>query len=155
MKYDSIKALLKLMLIAGVLPLMIYSCRTHRSAGTLTQQLFMQHKRVNIDYPADGSNNGNGGILAEQVTYSTYSEPAPEMDESEYESKLDTNKVYNLSGVTVASKLRFTSVREGHVNVDFVIHVPKELISDDYRIQLTPELINKDSVMKLKNVVLL
>jgi hypothetical protein len=41
------------------------------------------------------------------------------------------------------------------VNVDFIIHVPKELISHDYRIQLTPELMYGDTTIMLEHVLLL
>jgi len=144
---------MKLLIVAGLLPFVIISCRTQRQSP-MTEKLFMQYKRVNISYPADGVNDTGGAVLSEQVTYN---EPEisdlPETDNDD--GRLDTNKVYSLAGVTVASKLRFTSIRDGHVNVDFVIKVPKELISDDYRMQLTPELIFPDTIINLEHVVLL
>lgn len=145
------RTLLKLFIIGGILPAVIFSCRTQQIP--MTEQLFMQHKRVNIDYPPES--NGKGSVLSEQVTYTTHIDTSSLTETADTQNRLDTNKVYSLSGVTVASKLRFTSVREGHVNVDFVIRVPKELISHDYRIQLTPELIYGDTTVLLEHVVLL
>jgi hypothetical protein len=149
-----IKQLLKLAIITGILPIIIYSCHTQRQT-MMTEHLFMQYKRVNITYPVDRAYERGGAILSEQVTYSTHPEEISEADEIEDTTRVDTNKVYNLSGVTVASKIRFTSVREGHVNINFVVHVPKELISHDYRMQLTPELMYEDTTVLLENVVLL
>jgi hypothetical protein len=149
-----IKQLLKLAIITGILPIIVYSCHTQRQA-MMTEHLFMQYKRVNITYPADRTDERGGAILSEQVTYSTQSEEISETDNIEDTTRVDTNKVYSLSGVTVASKIRFTSVREGHVNISFIIHVPKELISHDYRMQLTPELMYEDTIVLLENVVLL
>lgn len=150
---SSIITFLKQLSLIFILPAILFSCYTKRPA-LMTEQLFMQYKRVNIDYPADRLNDKGGAILSEQVTYSNLPDTSS-MAAADTDARLDTNKVYNLSGVTVASKLRFTSVREGHVNVDFVIRVPKELISDDYRMQLTPELIYGDTVVVLEHVVLL
>lgn len=151
---NSIERLLKLFIIAGVLPVIVYSCFSQRPA-MMTERLFMQYKRVNISYPADRLNERGGAVLSEQVTYTTRPDTANETNEIDNSTRVDTNKVYNLAGVTVASKLRFTSVREGHVNIDFVIRVPKELISHDYRMQLTPELIYGDTTVVLEHVVLL
>ena len=148
----SIKTVLKLLLLVVALPIIIYSCRTKQAA--MTERLFMQYKRVNISYPADRANNGTGAVLSEQVTYTSHVDTSS-MPEADDTNRLDTNKVYNLSGVTVSSKLRFTSVREGHVNVDFVIRVPKELISHDYRMLLMPELIYNDTIVELEHVLLL
>lgn len=149
----SIKQFLKLFTLAGFLPVIIFSCRTKQQIPMMTERLFMQYKRVNIVYPPDRVDNGNGAVLSEQVTYNTYpdTESLPETDDTAH---LDTNKVYNLSGVTVSSQVRFASVREGHVNVDFVIRVPKELMSDDYRMQLTPELLYNDTIVELEHILL-
>ncbi|MDR0745956.1 MAG: hypothetical protein LBF17_05635 [Mediterranea sp.] len=150
----SIKQLLKLVAITGILPVIVYSCQTQRPV-IMTEHLFMQYKRVNITYPNDRINEMGGAILNEQVTYSSQMEETLESHKIEDTTRLDTNRVYNLSGVTVASKIRFTSVREGHVNIDFIIHVPKELISHDYRIQLMPELMYRDTTVMLEHVVVL
>ncbi|MDR0657706.1 MAG: hypothetical protein LBG18_02015 [Mediterranea sp.] len=149
-----IKLFLKSVAITAILPVIAYSCHTQRPV-MMTEHLFMQYKRVNITYPADRANEMGGATLSEQVTYSTHQEVTQEADGIGDTTRLDTNKVYNLSGVTVASKIRFTSVREGHVNINFVIHVPKELISHDFRMQLMPELMYRDTTVMLEHVVLL
>lgn len=149
---SAIKIFLKIFILIGVLPIIVYSCYTQRST-MMTERLFMQYKRVNITYPADQLNGG--GVLSEQVTYTNRPDVNSLTQTADDDGRLDTNKVYNLSEVTVESRMRFTSVREGHVNVDFVIRVPKELISHDYRMQLTPELIYGDTTILLEHVVLL
>lgn len=150
---SSIKIFLKVFILIGALPVIV-SCYTQRST-MMTERLFMQYKRVNITYPADGLNGKGGAVLSEQVTYTDRPDTNSLIQTADAEGRLDTNKVYNLSGVTVESKIRFTSIREGHVNVDFVIRVPKELISHDYRMQLTPELMYGDTTVILEHVVLL
>lgn len=151
MKNSIVKTLT--LLITGVILLTLtYSCRTSHQTP-MTQKLFMQYKRVNIAYPNNDGNNGKGAVLSEQITYSTKPDTTA-LTVADNQNQLDTNKVYSLSGVTVASKLRFTSMREGYVNVDFVINVPQELISDDYRMLLTPELMYGDTTVLLDPVIL-
>lgn len=153
MKDLSIKPILRLMCVACALTA-ISSCQTKRSLN-LTERLYMQYKRVSIDYPPDRVKNGKGAILSEETTYSTYID-STSIDRADHaDNKLDTNKVYSLSGVTVVSKLRFASLREGHFTVDFVIRVPKELISHDYRVLLTPELMYKDTTVRLEHIVIM
>lgn len=153
MRYLSIKKNVQRTGMACAMLLML-SCQTQRTAS-MTERLFMQYKRVAIDYPAGQVNAGKGAILSEQITFGTSADTVSSAGARYADHQPDTNKVYNLSGVTVVSKLRFTSVSEGHINIDFVIRVPKELISHDYRMLLTPELIYKDTVVALEHIVIM
>ena len=140
-----------------VLLLMLFSCTTTRHVH-LTEPLFLQPGRINIaHYGEEPGSRSQGGarVLAEQVNYTA--EPQLEEQNSTTDdetTRLDTTRVYAIQQVTVVSKARFANVREGRVNLDFVIRVPKEFLSDDYQVCLTPELLHNDSLVKLEEVVL-
>ena len=137
--------------------LMLLSCATTRHVH-LTEPLFLQPGRINIAHYGEepGSvSSGGARVLAEQVNYAT--EPHQEEQSAAVHNesiRLDTTQVYAIPTVTVVSKARFANVREGKVNLDFVIRVPKEFLSDNYQVCLTPELLHNDSLVKLDEVVL-
>lgn len=139
------------------LPLMLLSCGTMRHTY-LTGHLFLQPGRISIAHHGGEQGGGTPGaarVLAEQVNYTAG--PLPDEVQTaagNEDGRLDTTRVYALEQVTVVSKARFTTVREGLVNLDFVIRVPKEFLSDDYQVCLTPELLHNDSLVKLEEVVL-
>ncbi|WP_163172194.1 type IV pilus biogenesis/stability protein PilW [Bacteroides sp. 51] len=139
----------------------LFSCRSssyHQQTHQTEALFLLPSGGIRISHPNDGSSQAVNGahVLSEQVEYTTakpddthtsvYVEDTP--------MRLDTNHVYALSGVTVVSKARFAPVREGHVNVEFAIHVPKQFLSDNYHIRLTPELLHNDSLVLLDDVVL-
>lgn len=129
------------------------SCNTIRQHHHLTEHLFMQPARINITHYG-GQNAGSPRVLNEQVTFSTEAQPdQTELNNTE-PSHLDTTHIYQIPSVTVVSRARFAPVREGQVNIDFIINVPKEYLSDKYQICLTPELLHNDSLVFLKDVVL-
>ncbi|WP_029904642.1 hypothetical protein [Prevotella sp. 10(H)] len=120
----------------------------------LTKELFMysQAKRPNIELPyIEGMDKGSV-IVSEEVTYTNA--------ESISQSKPDANKVTNLSEVQhlneviVTAKSRFTPEQNGKVNVDFIVRVPKELLSTNFRMIVSPKLLHNDSVVPLKDVVI-
>lgn len=130
----------------------LYSCRSHKSM--MTDRLFMQFKRVNI---AHERQEGSGGaILSEQIQYTQRKATADdyEVPVHDEEEKLDTNKVYTLDEVVVTSLVRFVPVRKGVVNLNFKVHVPKEVVSENYQMILFPELLHNDSIVPLDLVVL-
>lgn len=137
-------------LLVGIL---LYSCGTSRPGRLLTERLFLEPSRISITHPG-GSSTG-GAVLSEQVNYTQVAMDKPDEPTIQHGSdRLDTSRVYVLPQVMVTSRTRFASIREGHVAVDFVIHVPKPFISDDYQISLTPELLVADSVVAFGDVVL-
>jgi hypothetical protein len=119
----------------------------------LTERLFLEKKRISITHPDDKPPSA-ANVLSEEVTFR--SEPLKDdgLAVEGEEASLDTNKVYTLKQVTVTSRARFASVREGHVNIDFLIHIPGEFLSDDFQVLLVPELTLGDSVVRLEEVVL-
>ena len=136
--------------------MMLFSCTTTRHAY-LTEPLFLQSGRINITHYGEepgSSSSGGARVLAEQVSYTA--DPREEQHTATVgeDTRLDTSKVYAIQQVTVVSKARFAPLREGRVNLDFVIRVPKEFLSDKYQICLTPELLHNDSLVKLEEVVL-
>lgn len=143
--------------LTGILILLVlFSCGTPRMSSHLTEPLFLMPHRITIShYGEEPGQSGSTGarILAEQVTYTEDSEPDISAETTE-PTKLDTTHVYAIQGVTVVSKARFAPIREGQVSIDFVIRIPKEFLSDDYQICLTPELLHNDSLVRLDDVVL-
>ncbi|NDV56895.1 hypothetical protein [Bacteroides sp. 519] len=135
------------------------SCGTNNTRKRhLTERLFLERSRITITHPGVRPGQGTGSqgpmVLNEQVNYSEQPQLANINDNNPDESRLDTNKVYTLSQVTVTSRARFAPVREGQVNIDFIIHVPEAYLSDDFQLTITPELITPDSVVNLDDVVL-
>lgn len=123
------------------------------SDKTLTRNLFMQTKRPNVELPPqDGLKIDpvtGAAIRSEQVTYTN-----AENDLQKNATVTDTGKVYNLSEVVVTAKSRFTPERNGKVNVDFQVRVPKDVLSSTYQITMLPELIHNDSIVPLKEVII-
>lgn len=144
---DWLIKLVKLLLLS----LMFFSCSTTRKTRTahLVERLFLERERVTVSYPG-GNTSEDGRVLGEQVIYTR----VEDLGSSKSVSRLDTNEVYKLPEVNVTSKARFTSVREGYVDIDFVIRVPKQYLLSDYQLSLTPELIQGDSLVHLNDVVL-
>ncbi|QIK60161.1 hypothetical protein G7050_10100 [Dysgonomonas sp. HDW5A] len=123
----------------------------------MTQNLFMQTKRANIVLPDDQMNNkSKSSIASERVTFrnSGSSGINGEVALKDGQNKLDTSAVYRLPEVEVKAQGRFTAERDGRINVDFKIIVPKEILSDNWRLVLNPKLLHNDSVVSLQKVIL-
>jgi hypothetical protein len=126
---------------------------TKTTADAMTKGLFMQSKRPNIELPyIEGGDLKGVRTVSEEVTF-TNSEVIPR---SGTESGKETNlsEVQHLNEVVVTAKSRFTPEQNGRVNVDFVVKVPKEILSTNWRVTMNPILLHNDSVVPLKSVVL-
>lgn len=134
-----------------LLLLVLFSCGTPRSH--LVERLFLEREQITIYHP-EGTGSKASRVLSEQVTFTQVEKIQEGVDGLSDANRVDTNRVYTLPEVKVTSRTRFTSVRQGFVDVDFVIHVPRQFISDDYQVCLTPELFQNDSVIRLGDVVL-
>ncbi|MFV0470381.1 MAG: hypothetical protein ACK5MK_15840 [Dysgonomonas sp.] len=125
-----------------------------RSGNLQTKSLFMQSKHVNIELPNTGGDNSNGGAVVSEVV--TFSNPDNNLTDKPGEipkaKKID--EVQDLPEVHVTALLRFTPEQKGMVNVDFVVKVPKEVISPLWRITLRPKVFHNDSIVYLDDVVL-
>lgn len=118
----------------------------------MTKNLFMQSKYANIELPYQET-GGGGAMISEEVTFTNPDNwsDSSSIDKSKPRS---LNEVQHLSEVVVTAKSRFTPEHEGKVNVDFVLRVPKQVLSPKWRVILSPKLIHNDSVISLKEVVL-
>jgi len=118
----------------------------------------MQSKRATIELPQRKGVQGPGGTVytSEEVTFTNpdnYFEPGSAYS-NKNKGKVDLSKDQQLSEVTVTARSRFTPERNGKVNVDFVIKVPRELLSDVWRLTLSPEILADDSVIALPEILL-
>ncbi|WP_185154666.1 hypothetical protein [Dysgonomonas sp. 511] len=114
-----------------------------------TKNLFMNPLEPNIELPyADGSD----AVVSEQVTY-THAEVITREGTGNAGS-VNLSEVQRLNEVVVTAKSRFTPEQDGRINVDFIVKVPKSILSSDYRVTLSPKLIHNDSIIPLENVVL-
>lgn len=118
----------------------------------MTKSLFMQSKYANIELPYQESGKGVP-VVSEEVTF-TNPDNWSETSATDKSKPASLNEVQHLSEVVVTAKSRFTPEHEGKVNVDFVVKVPKQVLSPKWRVTLTPKLLHNDSVVVLKDVVL-
>lgn len=124
-----------------------YSC-----SKPITQSLFQQSGRAHIYLPTDKEERQ--GILAEQVSYrttvdtirSTAKKPADELGEG-----------INLQTLTVVAdrpKIKISTIRNGKVNLRFLVTLPKQFMDSRWQVVLTPKLINGEEQRALPPIVL-
>lgn len=143
------KSLFYFPLVAGslLLPFM-YSCS---SKELMTKRLFMQSNTVGIEFPPN--ERGDAGVLAESVEY-TNSDNNSETLTKEINSQYSLDRVNRLRAVEIVGKTNTTPERDGKVSVDFIVRVPKTLLSDNWRLTVSPVLLHNDSVVNLQDIVL-
>lgn len=125
---------------------------TETKDDALVRDLFMQSKQSRIELPhVDKDGKKSAAVISEQVTY-TNAETI--QSNSDGDKITDLNEVQHLNEVVVTAKSRFTPEQNGKVNVDFVVRVPRELLSTDFRVTLAPQLLHNDSIVPLKEVVI-
>lgn len=59
-----------------------------------------------------------------------------------------------LSEVTITAKLKSIPERSGKIDVDFIVHVPENLIDQDWQVNLTPHLLKNESESDFDDLVL-
>ncbi len=117
----------------------------------MVQPLFQQNKKVNIGLPRNvvGS-EGGGYIVTEQVEYVN-----PELHSDIFQSSdVDLSQDQALGQVEVVARSRFTPERNGRINVDFIVRVPKEVIDRNWMIEMQPFIMHPDSIQKLDRLVI-
>lgn len=143
--------------IIGISALTIVSCSSIKkifssSRDLQTKSLFMQSKQVNIELPP---NSNKGGAISESVTIKNadnwFDKKA---DGDKVKEKTSINDVQHLDEVVVTTRLKLTPEHEGKVAVDFVVKVPKELMSPLWRVTLKPTLLHNDSIVPLQDIIL-
>lgn len=138
--------------------LLVMSCGS-TPRKIMTEPLYMQYQNVKLELPPGDEIDGSyssGGMLSEIVNYTNKEGGVDSASEKKYSStgKLDANAVYRLNEVVVTSRSTFTPERDGRVAVNFMVRVPKELISPNWSLTLTPELLHNDSVVPLKDIII-
>lgn len=120
------------------------------SDGAMIQPLFMQNKKANIAIPK-GSKGGVGGgaVAVEQTTYTNSNNHSDVFDQA-----LDTERTYELDDVVVEVKSTFAPERNGKISVDFVVKVPKEVLSQNWMLKMSPYVIGRDSLQYLRHLVI-
>lgn len=131
------------------------SCSSKKTIET--ESLFHQFKRPNVGLPAEGVRRDSvtGAILlAEDVTYENAEflfEDSDTMQQVKVGDNVDlTQQVFQLRSVEIKGKSQFTPERDGRVGVDFLVSIPKELLSEKWRVIIEPELLHNDSVIPLQ-----
>lgn len=135
---------------------LLFSCK---SGGELAvKPLFMQSKRANIELPDAPA--GLQGALSEQVSY-RHADNASQVllrgdsiKKMKQSGRLQEMQYLNEVVVTARTRSKFAPERDGRVRVDFIVHVPKELLDDSWRVTLFPRLLHNDSVVALDKLVL-
>ncbi len=129
-----------------------------KRGGALTRILFMQSKRASIELPRTraGSELNGSATVSEDVSFTNpdnYFEPGSPYSKSNSKD-VDLTKDQRLSEVTITARSRFTPEREGKVGIDFIIKVPHELLSTDWRVVLSPLVLADDSIIALPELML-
>lgn len=138
----------------GSISLAVMSCRSEK---IMTEALYMQYKNVKLELPPGdeiGDSFSSGGMLSEIVNYTNKEDGKSNETTYSTTNKLDANTVYRLNEVVVTSRSSFTPERDGRVSVNFLVRVPKELISSNWSITLSPQLLHNDSVVPLKDLII-
>lgn len=142
--------------LVGILVFSFHSCKS--KPELLTKRLFMQSKRVHLDIPENKEDASGNIILSEQVNYINEDNTSITIQKRDSASRAKTslNEVQRLDEVVITAKVKqkFTPERDGRVNIDFIVRVPKELLSPDWRITLSPKLFHNDSIVPLKELTL-
>ncbi|MDR1882386.1 MAG: hypothetical protein LBR26_06335 [Prevotella sp.] len=120
----------------------------------MTRYLFMQSqsKRPNIELPCMEGRDKGQAVIAEQVTH--VSPEAMIRSAPKANKAINLSEVQHLNEVVVTARSRFIPEQNGRVNVDFVVRMPKELLSTNFRVTMSPKLLYNDSIVPLKPLVI-
>ncbi len=149
-----LKSLVYSILTVSSISLAVMSCGSDK---IMTEALYMQYKNVKLELPPGdeiGDSFSSGGMLSEVVNYTNKEDGASNEATYSTTNKLDANTVYRLNEVVVTSRSSFTPERDGRVSVNFLVRVTKELISSNWSITLSPQLLHNDSVVPLKDLII-
>jgi len=133
----------KRFLCALVVVCFLISCSSKKDLSV--KNLFWTSKQVEISKIDESP-------IKEQITYTNTTEVTIKTDSTKKDEKVDLSKVQKLDEVTVTAnqKISFVPVRNGKINIGFNLKVPKELISEDWRLILTPNIIIEDTTITLR-----
>lgn len=160
-KIKNIKAPLLFILLFTPIVLLgiLNSCSSNKAYGRLEiERLFMQTTKPEIDFLKSDGLQGQDGpqMLSEEVSFTNAEDQT--LDDNELfandAEKIDTSKVYKLSEVVIRVKSHFAPERDGKVNLDFNIKAPVDILDPNWRLILSPKVIDGDSIYRLDTVVL-
>lgn len=122
-----------------------------KGAGdAMVQPLYFQSKKPYISLPQSGASIGGRNYAVEQTTYVNSDNNSEVLQQQE---KVDLSQTISLNTVTVEMKSTFTPERDGKIDVDFYIKVPKEVIDPNYSIKLQPVIVTESGKVDLESVV--
>jgi uncharacterized protein YqgQ len=105
----------------------------------LIKDLFMQYKRVNIEFP--------GSTDTKTVKVQRIDTIIPNRDGEDIKVSYETE-------IPLTTFERTILEQDGKANINFVITIPKEFLSDKWALTLSPKVQLNDSVMSLKELIL-
>lgn len=125
----------------------------------LTRQLFFTSTRPHAYLPTSGEEAaGRAGTLSEIVTYRQRIDTIRKAKSSDTTAlKADKMKTLSLDQLTVTAerpKVRISTLREGKVNLSFLVSVPRAFMNESYQVVLSPRLMAGDTTLSLPPVVL-
>lgn len=139
MKYKILPALFVMLFFS--------SCSIFRPKKDVsTKPLFWNSQRVNID------KTGEDIPLQEEISYTQTVET--DTTQAGLLKHKPLSETQDLKEVTITSrrKTTFVPASGGRVKIRFRIDVPKEVLNDDWRLEITPNVIVSDTVISLANV---
>ncbi len=146
-----------ILLLALMIIVILNSCsKGITSSDTLTSSLYMQHKRIEAFLPTDKEEKALSTTINEVVKYQQKIDTIRPEKKKE-ENTDDEVKSFALQEVSVVAdrpKIKISNIRNGMVTLKFMISVPKIFANKDWRVLLSPKLINGDKTHNMKPVVL-
>lgn len=140
--------------VAALMLPALTGCRTNRTL--MVERLFFNHRHVNIAHIDDGSDDSlsMGGAVSEMVSYTNRGGGIDRLGDGEktYTSEsdqLDTAAVYRLTEVRVTAPQSYTPERDGKLMLQFYVNVPKEVLSTNWRLLLSPEMRYADTTVQM------
>ncbi|NDV68649.1 CDC27 family protein [Dysgonomonas sp. 25] len=145
----------------------------YKSKKPVSMNLFMQAKRANLQTTTNNDFADMYGIyrdstkairvvlpeddyLLRYVDFSEFDKKPEEIAADTLKKQVDMklSQVENLAEVVATAKAQYAAERNGNVKLDFVVTVPKELLSKKWRVLLSPSLIVADSVQAMPEMMI-
>lgn len=125
---------------------LLFSC-----SAPITKGLFLQSGRAHIYLPTDKEEKN--GVLAEQVSYQTKVDTIKSIKKpiDELGAGID---LQTLTVVADRPKVKISTIRNGKINLRFLVTLPKQFMDPRWQVVLTPKLINGEEIQPLPPIVL-
>ena len=127
-------------------------------AQPMTKKLFYQAHRPQALLPTEKEEKANSvGQLSEIVSYQKKVDTIARPKVDTTATKNDGLKTFNLQGVTVTAerpRVKISTLRQGKVNLTFLVNIPKAFMDDRYQVVVTPTVTSGDTIFQLAPIVL-